>query len=133
VRRFIKIAFPEAERIRLERDVLFPLAGLASADAERYVHVESLAGMLYPEELTIARDYLDGRLEFVRAATALEDRALMAYADATLRYLNECRSYVVTYTAGLDRVRNWIDARTVKSADGEWGPFMELMTHPERF
>jgi hypothetical protein len=130
-----EIALSETKRMQLERDILFPLAGLKSADAEHYVYVERLAGMLYPDELAIARDYLDGKLEFVRAATALEDQALMAHPDATLRYLNEYRSYVTTYTEGLDLLRKWIDARAARlhSPDGRWGPFQELAANPDLF
>jgi hypothetical protein len=130
-----EIAFSEPERIRVERDVLFPLAGLNSVDAEHYVRVAQLAGMLYAGELAVARDYLDGKLEFVRAATALEDRVLMAHSDATLRYLNEYRSYVITYTEGLDLMRKWIDARVARShsQEGRWGPFRELAANPELF
>jgi hypothetical protein len=130
-----EIAFPDAERIRVERDALFPLAGLNRTDAERYVRVERLAKMLQPEELAIARDYLDGKLEFTRAADALQDRALMSHADATLRYLNEYRSYVITYTEGEDLMRNFLDTHAAKlqSQDGRWTPFRELTTNPYLF
>ena len=55
---------------------------------------------MHPEELSVARDYVDGKIEFVRAADALEDRALMAHAEATVRYLNEFGVYAATYTDG---------------------------------
>ena len=90
---------------------------------------------LHPAELAIARDYIDGRLEFARAATALEDQALMGHPEATLQYLNEFRSYVVTYTEGRDRVNQWIDRRAARSADprDRWKPFAELITTPGLF
>ena len=129
-----EVAFSESERLQLEQDTLFPLAGLKTADVERYLKVERLADALSPDLLTIARDYLDGNLEFARAGAALEDRALMTHSDATLRYLNEYRSYVMTYTEGRDLLRSWIDARAaLKSVDGRWGPLRELMTDPYAF
>ena len=123
------VAFSEPERVRVEREALFPLAGLKSGEAERYVRVERLVDALHPAELSIARAYLDGTLEFVRAGSALEEQALMAHSDATLRYLNEFRTYVVTYTEGRDQVKKWIDARP----EGRWAAFQELIAHPEVF
>jgi hypothetical protein len=128
-------AFSNAERIRIERDVLFPLAGLKPADAERHVVVEQLVEALHPAALAIARDYLDGKLDFPRAATALEDQALMAHPEATLRYLNEYRTYVVTYTEGQDRLAQWLDSRAAQRHDseGRWGAFRELTAAPDLF
>jgi hypothetical protein len=127
-----ELAFTDTERTRIERDVLFPLAGIPTPDVEKYLMVERLVDSLHPEELSIARDYLDGRLEFVRAAAALEDRALMAHTDATLRYLNEYGTYVVTYTEGRDLVNAWLDRRAGASRD-RWKAFSELIASPRLF
>jgi hypothetical protein len=129
------LAFPGMERIRFERDVLFPIAGLNPAEAERHVTVERLLEALQPAVLAIARDYLDGKLEFVRAAAALEDQAGMAHTEATLKYLNEYRTYVVTYTEGKDLVERWLDSRATKQSgsEGRWAAFRELVANPHLF
>src|SRR5260370_23886346 len=129
------LAFSVPERIRIEQDVLFPMAGWEHAEAKRYVAVEQLVEALHPVVLTIARDYLDGKLDFVRAATALEEQALMAHTDAALRYLNEYRTHIVTYTEGKDRLAQWLDSRTAQrhNSDGRWGAFRELTTAPDLF
>lgn len=98
----VEVAFPSPERMRFERDALFPLAGLDPKDAERYDRVERLVDQLQSEEPAIARKYLDGDLEWQRAADALEQQALMAHPDPTLKYMNEYRSYMITYTLGRD-------------------------------
>ena len=67
-----ELAFSNSERTQIEENVLFPLAGLKSADVTNDLKVEDLVDQLHPAELAIARDYIDGRLEFARAATALE-------------------------------------------------------------
>jgi hypothetical protein len=130
-----EVAFPFPERLRFERDVLFPIAGLNPAEAERHLEVAQGVEALHPAELSIARNYLDGKLEFVRAAAALEDQALMAHAEATLRYLNEYRSYVVTYTEASDILRKWLSGRTgaARSGNSSWEPFRELFQHPGVF
>ena len=122
----VEMAFPEPDRLRFEREQLFPLAGLNPRDAERDLRIEALAEALRPAELAIARDYLDGRLEWPRAAAALEDQAAMAHPEVTLKYLNEYRSNVVAYTLGRDLVE-----KHVASAGDRWRAFEDLMTNPD--
>jgi hypothetical protein len=126
------LAFSEPERIRIEHDILIPLAGLEAGNTGRYLLVEGLVDSLHPAELAVARDYLDGRLEFVRAAAAMQDQALMAHPDATLRYLNEYRTYVVTYTQGRDRVEGWLEKYGAPRSerDGRWAAFRKLISAP---
>jgi hypothetical protein len=81
-------------------DRLFPLAGLGPADAEHHVATERLVGDLQVVQADVARRYLDGELEFARAVSALEERALVPHAEALIKYVNQYRSYVTTYTAG---------------------------------
>ncbi len=122
----MEMAFSEPERLRFERDQLFPLAGLNPQNTERDLRAEQLAEKLRSTELAIARDYLDGKLEWARAATALEDRAAMAHPEETLKYINEYRSNVVTYTLGRDLVEKY-----VTSAPDRWRAFEALMTNPD--
>lgn len=98
----IDVAFPPLTRLEFERKVLFPMAGLDGRKAERYLKMEALVDELHPAEYEIARDYLDGRLEFERANAALEERALMPHGESALKFMNEYRSYVMTYTYGRD-------------------------------
>ena len=82
-----QLAFPEAARAAFERDALFPLAGFDPAEAVRHVRIGRLIDALHGVEADIARRYLDGSLDFPRAAAALERDALMPSADATLKFL----------------------------------------------
>ena len=118
----VEVAFPEAERLRFERDTLFPLADLDSKDAAGYLRVERLVDQLQSAQPAIARDYLDGRLEWARAAAELEEQVLMAHPEDTLKYINEYRSYMLTYTLGLDLV-----ARQVQG----WPQYEQLMIDPD--
>jgi hypothetical protein len=118
----VEVAFPGRERLRFERDALFPLAGLNPADAEKYDQIERLVDELHVAEPAIARDFIDGKLEWVRAGDALEDQVLMAHPEEALKYLNEYRTYLVTYTVGRDLV--------AKRVDG-WPRFEQLISNPE--
>ncbi len=94
------VAFSAAERERVERDRLLPLAGLPATDIARAIDLERLVTDLQVLQVDVARRYLDGQLEFVRAVQILEDEALVPHAEAVVKYMNQYRSYVTTYTAG---------------------------------
>ena len=96
-------AFSPAERLHVERDRLFPIANLAPAGAAPHLEVERLVGDLQIAQAEVARRYLDGELDFPRAVAELESRALVPHAEAQIKYVNEFRSYVTTYTAGRAR------------------------------
>jgi len=115
------LAFPGADRTAFERDALFPLAGLDPSRAERYVAVGRLVDELHPEVGAVARQYLDGALDFPRAAAALEREALMPSADATLKFLNQFRSYAAAYTIGRDRLA---------SSVGGWDAYVRAVSDP---
>lgn len=122
------LAFSENARAEFERTTLFPLAGLAPAQAERYVHLRVLVDQLHGAEAVIAREYLEEKLEFVRAEDALGHAAVMPNPAATLLYLNEYRSYVVAYTVGRDRVE-----QCLRDASGQlsWAKYEQLMSSPD--
>ncbi len=123
------VAFAPDDRIRVERDRLFPLAGLDPAGAEPHIAIERLVGELQSVQADVARRYIDGELEFSRAVTALEQQALVPYAEAMLKYVNEYRSYVTTYTTGRDAFAARLAACSSASApeQARWQCFKRLM------
>ncbi len=121
-----ELAFPGDERERFERDVLFPAAGLDPGGAARYVAVERLVDRLAPVETDIARRYVDGALEFVRAGDALRMDALMAHPEAALKYINEYRTYVLTYAYAPQLVARWLDEYGGGTPEGRWKAYAGL-------
>jgi hypothetical protein len=123
------LVLSDAERLRIERDVLFPLAGLKGLDCKHYLEVQRLIAGLHTAEPSIAREYLDGRLEFVRASDALERETLMEHGETTLLYLNEYRTYMLSYTVGSDSVRALVEQGGANDAL-RWRRYRNLMTNP---
>ncbi|HJZ77966.1 MAG TPA: hypothetical protein VKE51_39830 [Vicinamibacterales bacterium] len=117
-----ELAFPGATRTAFERDELFPLAGLDASGAARHVAIGRLVDCLTGIEASVARRYLDGALDFPRAAAALEHDALMPSADATLKFVNQFRSYAATYTIGRDAL-----AQVVA---GDWSAYLRAVQDP---
>ena len=110
-----RLAFSLDQRIAFERDVLFPLAGLNPAEADRHVRLSRLLADLSSAQPAIARDYLDGQLEFIHAEDELARQTLMLHAEAVLLYLNEYRSYMLAYTDGPRRMERFLNQPTPKA------------------
>jgi len=125
-----EMAFPAEARLAFERDELFPLAGLDPSDADRYVRVGRLVDELHGVQASIARQYLDGELDFPRASAALERDALMPSAEAMLKFLNQFRTYAATYTIGRDALSRYLDARATAAggAGGRWRAYIDVVT-----
>ncbi|RMG46588.1 MAG: hypothetical protein D6718_05400 [Acidobacteria bacterium] len=128
----IEVAFPGEERTEFERDVLFPLAGLDPAEAERFAAVRRLAEALSYAGNEAARDYLDGKIGREEAVDYLVRYALMPRerAEKRLDFIDKYRSYVINYNLGKDLVRGWVERRLRGGSDpGErWRAFVELLT-----
>jgi hypothetical protein len=123
------ITFSEAERIAFERDQLFPAAGIAGENAARYVRIARLVDDLQEVQVEIARQYLDGRLEFARAAAALEEQALMRETAPTLKYVNEFRTYITAYTTGRQAAIAFVDScGGLTNRERRWGCYAQLLT-----
>ena len=130
----IDIAFPGAERLAFEREVLFPLAGLDPAQVERYAAVQEIAREVNYAVNDAAREYLEGRIDAKQAAAWLERYALMAPEQAAqrVRFMDRYRSYVINYNFGRDLVGGYIDRETGAGASQEarWKMFSSLLASP---
>jgi len=129
----IDVAFTAPERARIVHDRLCPLAHLDGCDASRHVAVERLVGDLQFVQADVARRYLDCDLEFARAVTALEEGALVPHAESAIKYVNQYRTYVTTYTAGRAAFGAQLSACTGTDTTDEtrWRCFRELMLKPQ--
>jgi hypothetical protein len=129
-----ELAFSESARVAFERDTLFDAAGLDPAEADRYVRIGRLVDRLHGVQTDIVRRYLDGDLDFPRASAALERDTLMPSADATLKFINQFRTYAITYTVGRDAFTQFLDARAALKDDGasRWRAYINVVTDPSQ-
>lgn len=116
----IDLAFPGDEGTRFEREVLFPLAGLDPATAERKARLGALTRQLARAEYTIADAYLAGRINREIAIEQLMKYSLADRAKATqrLRFIDTYRSYIINYGLGRDVVQAWVERRGGDHWDG---------------
>jgi hypothetical protein len=129
----IDVAFPGAEKLAFERDVLFPLAGLDPAKAAEYARVQELTKKLSFAGNEAARRYLNGEITAAEAATWLEKYALMepARAQQRVRFMDKYRSYVITYNHGLKLVGDSVEKQAKGDRDKRWEVFTELISTPQ--
>jgi hypothetical protein len=130
----IEMAFPPADRLAFERDVLFPLAGLDGARAEEYYEVLALTARLSYAGNEAARRYLDGRLDRAGAVAWLEHYAMTPRprAEQRLRFIDHYRSYVINYNLGTDLVRAYVERTAGPQATPaeRWRVFAALLMSP---
>ncbi len=130
----VEVAFGEDDRRAFEREVLFPLAGLAPDRAARNERVRTLVEQLSYAGNEAARRLLDGEIGEDEAASWLTAHALMSPAKARqrLRFIRKYRSYVINYNLGKDLVRAFIASRggTAEHPDRRWRELASLLSSP---
>ncbi len=127
----VHIVMADEERIRFERDVLFPLAGLDPAQVERYDKVMELVGKLSYAGNEAARGYLDGTMSRDEAVQFLEKYELMTPERAQKRmdFTERYRAYVINYNLGQDMVKRYIESRS-HTLQQRWEEFARLLASP---
>ena len=128
----IEVAFPGDERLRFERDVLFPAAGLDPSRAEAYARVHAIVERLSYAGNEAARRYLDGEWDRSTAARWLAEYALMSppRAEQRTRFMDQYRSYVINYNLGQDLVKQFVEQRAGTQVERRWHEFVQLLTSP---
>lgn len=127
----VELAFPGDERRAFERAVLFPLAGLATSQADSYYELNALKRKLAYVQNEAARDYLDGRISRAEAVDFLMHFGLSTpqRAEQRMAFIETYRSYVINYNLGLDLVRTHIERGEVTPAE-HWRRFERLLSEP---
>ena len=130
----IEVAFPGEERLAFERDVLFPLAGLDPAEAQRWARVQAEMKVLAFADNEAARGYLDSHLNRAEAEAFLVRYSLRTEAQAAqrLRFIDTYRSYVINYNLGEHLVRTWVERQggTLEDPARRWAVFVDLISSP---
>ena len=119
----LEMAFPGDERMKFDRDVLFPLAGLDPAEAARFHRVNKLSAALGYASNEAARRWLNGEATREEAKAWLVKHGLTTpeRAEQQMNFIERYRSYVINYNVGLALVREHVK---------NWDMFRELISTP---
>ncbi len=128
----IDLAFPGRERLTYDRDVLYPLAGLNPATAERYWEVQQATDALGGARLTIARMLLDGEVTREQAITLTERYLLVSRprAEQSVTFTDTYRSYVLNYGWGRDLVRQYVERCCDAGTNERWRRMEAILGEP---
>ncbi len=128
----IDVAFPRAERMAFERQVIFPAAGLDPARSSRYYEVLALVDRLSYAGNEAARRYLDGAIDAAAAAAWLERFGLYTRprAEQRMRFVDQYRSYVINYNLGKDMIARYIEQQAGADQARRWSEFARLLSSP---
>ncbi len=131
----IPMAFPGDERIKFEKEVLFPLAGLNPEEADLYYKVLELQKNFSYSGNEAARNFLDGKWTREQTVEWLMKNALRTKdsADKYVSFIEKYRSYVINYNLGMDIVKDYIERKGGKENNSakRWELFEHLLSTPQ--
>ncbi|HEX8262530.1 MAG TPA: hypothetical protein VF547_06625 [Allosphingosinicella sp.] len=127
----IELAFPGTEQLAFETATLYPIAGLPTEAAGRYLALQEAMRDLAGARFTIAADYLDGRIDRARAVELIRKYQLVspARAEKSLAFIDQYRSYVINYGLGLDHVRRAVEGSGASPAE-RWAAMARILSEP---
>jgi hypothetical protein len=126
----IDLAFPGAEKLAYETRALYPLAGLPTADAQRYGALQEASKALAGARMTIAREFLEGRVSEAEAVALAQKYQLVSEARAkqSIAFTKEYRSYVINYGLGEQMVA--ADVERLAAPAARWKRFEQIVSQP---
>jgi hypothetical protein len=127
------VAFPsKTERMKFEKEVLFPAAGIDASRADEYYAVQDLMKQLDYATNKAARRLINGEIESNAAVEWLQKYAVMepVRAQQRLKFIQRYRSYVINYNLGEDMVRRYIEKRSGADPETRWSEFGKLLSSP---
>ena len=131
----IEVVFPGDSRIKFEKEVLFPLAGLDPDKADEYYKILFLLNELEYAGNEAARNYIDGKWNKDETKNWLIKYSLMTpeKAEKNIQFIEKYRSYVINYNLGKDIVKSYVEKKggTSDNPDKRWEVFKVILSAPQ--
>jgi len=131
----VEMIFPGDSKIKFEKEILFPLAGLNPANADLYYKVIYLADKLGYADIHCAKNYLDGNWTRDHAIDYLVNYTLSTKerVEKKIQFIERYRAYVVNYDFGKDLIGSYLmyNGGSESNPDRRWELFNELLSTPQ--
>jgi hypothetical protein len=127
------VVFPtKTERMKFEKEVLFPAAGIDASRADEYYALQDLMKKLNYAVNEAARRLINGQIDEKAAAHWLQKYTVAepARAQQRVKFIQRYRSYVINYNLGEDMVRRYIEKRSGTDPEKRWSEFGKLLSSP---
>jgi hypothetical protein len=130
-----ELLFQPEERIKFEKEVLFPMAKLDTTNADLYYRVLALQKKLSGAGVFAARNYLNGDWTKEETVAWLQKFQLRTKerAEKYLSFIETYRSYVVTYNMGAIIIRDYLERNggTEDNLAKRWEILNKLISTPQ--
>jgi len=131
----INVCFPPAERLKFEKEVLFPLAGINPELADKYYHILELSHELSYSRNEAARKFFDGECSEDEAVEWLAKYSLRSVEGTrkSFAFIKANKSYIINYNYGQDMVKKYMQQMDAENCAPEktWAVFEELLSQPQ--
>jgi len=127
----IDLAFPGDEQREFEIRTLYPLAGLPVTEAGKYLELAKAMRDLSGARFTIAREYLEGRIDRAQAIALSQKYQLQSKerAEQSLDFTDQYRTYVTNYGLGREMVQAYIE-RAGADPKARWARMEKILSEP---
>jgi hypothetical protein len=127
----IDLAFPGDDQLKFETATIYPLAGLPTADAAKYLALGEAIKDLAGARFTIARDYLEGKIDRAEAVRLSQKYQLQSKerAEKSMDFTDQYRTYVINYGLGQDMVRAYVEAAG-SDPKARWARMEKILSEP---
>ena len=130
-----ELLFPGDERMKFEKEVLFPIAKLDTSNSDLYYKVISLQEKLSGVGVLAARNYINGEWTDKETVAWLQKFQLRTKerAEKYLSFIETYKSYVVTYNMGEVIIRDYIERNggTEDNLARKWEILTKLISTPQ--
>ena len=123
----VELAFPPNKRLEVEKEILFPMAGLDPASAEKYLRIHRLVRELAPATIPTLQAFADEELPKIAASVRLENEFLVSSPMALLDHVETFSAYSVGYTLAYQQIKKYISANSSSEAD-EWAVLKNVIS-----
>ena len=126
----VELAFPSNERLAVEKEILFPLAGLDPDSAEKYLIIHRLVRELAPATIPTLQAFADEELPRIAASVRLENEFLVSSPMALLDHVETFSAYSVGYTLAYQQIKKYVVANSSSKPD-EWAVLKNVITNAD--
>jgi len=127
----INITFSKEERLKFEKEVLFPLAGIDPEKAEKYYLIQGIRKKLKAADIDIARSYINNEISSDTAIGYLVKylQYSPSRAEQRLEFYDRYRSYIINYSLGEEFIARYLE-ENLSDENDKWALFYVLLSSP---
>ena len=129
----IQMTFSKEDRLKFEKETLFPLAGLDSTQAEQYYQIQEIRQTLLSAEIQIARSFLNGEATYDQTLANLQKylQYETSRAKQRIKFMERYGSYIINYSLGSQLVEDYVNAGMRDDEKTRWELYKELLSTPK--